>query len=60
MTGECIDHKENPGLRVEPNFIDEREEQDTMLKLGTCQVDKHVWFTCSPGIPCLHVSLWFA
>ncbi|CAK9043604.1 unnamed protein product [Durusdinium trenchii] len=41
MTGECIDHKENPGLRVEPNFIDEREEQDTMLKLGTCQVDKH-------------------
>lgn len=29
MQGECIQADANPGLRVEPNFIDEQEEQET-------------------------------
>lgn len=28
MRGECIDTNLNPGLRVEPNFIDEKEEEE--------------------------------
>ena len=28
MRGECIDTNVNPGLRVEPNFINEKEEED--------------------------------
>ena len=28
MKGECIEAEKNPGLRVEPNFIDEQEEQE--------------------------------
>ena len=30
MRGECIEHNANPGLRVEPNFIDEKEEEETV------------------------------
>ena len=28
MRGECIGTNLNPGLRVEPNFIDEKEEEE--------------------------------
>lgn len=31
MRGECIDTNLNPGLRVEPNFIDEKEEEELVV-----------------------------
>ena len=34
MRGECIGHERNPGLRVEPNFLDEAEEQDAAEYAG--------------------------
>eukprot|EP00438_Fugacium_kawagutii_P014402 Skav204532 [mRNA] locus=scaffold1211:114626:115384:- [translate_table: standard] len=33
MRGDCIDPTENPGLRVEPNFLDEKEEAELAEEL---------------------------
>ncbi len=39
MRGECIDQAANPGLRVEPNFIDEKEEEELAQKRGMGSAD---------------------